>query len=86
MSISSTNLSGNNVTAFNRHRRLAAQRARAEAEAEAQRAKRVEQKPKKRETKPVKPEVEAPKSELVSHEPFSDAADAAVDSEPEDGE
>ena len=84
MSVSSANLSGNNVTAFNRHRRLAAERARAEAEA--RKAKRVEQKPKKRETKPVKPEVEAPKSELVSHEPFSDAADAAVDSEPEDGE
>ena len=33
MNVSSTNLSGNNVTAFNRHRRLAAERAKAEAEA-----------------------------------------------------
>lgn len=38
MSVSSTNLSGNNVTAFNRYRRLAAEKARAEAEA-AERAK-----------------------------------------------
>lgn len=76
MSVSSTNLSGNNVTAFNRHRRLAAERARAEAE-----ARKAKQRPKKREAKPVEP-----KPEPVCHEPFSDAADAAVETEPKDGE
>lgn len=35
MSVNSTNLSGNNVTAFNRYRRLAAERAKVEAEAAA---------------------------------------------------
>ncbi len=57
MSVSSTNLSGNNVTAFNRYRRLAAERAKAErakVEAEAQRIKRA----KKREAKHAEPEAE----------------------------
>lgn len=81
MSVSSTNLSGNNVTAFNRYRRLAAEKARAEktrAEAEAQKAK---QRTRKRETKPVELEAQAPKPEPVSQEPFSD-----VETEPKDGE
>lgn len=69
MSVSSTNLSGNNVTAFNRYRRLAAEKARAEAEAQ-----KAQRKPKKQETKP----------EAVCHEPFSDVPDVNVETEPKD--
>ena len=76
MSVSSTNLSGNNVTAFNRYRRLAAEKARAEAEAQ-----KAKQRTRKRETKPVELEAQAPKPEPVSQEPFSD-----VETEPKDGE
>ena len=67
MSVSSTNLSGNNVTAFNRYRRLAEEKARAEAEAQ-----KAKQRTRKRETKPVELEAQAPKPEPVSQEPFSD--------------
>lgn len=42
MSVSSTNLSGNNVTAFNRYRRLAAEKAGAEAEARKAKAEILE--------------------------------------------
>lgn len=46
MSVSSTNLSGNNVTAFNRYRRLAAEKARVEAEARKAQRKSKKQRPK----------------------------------------
>lgn len=46
MSVSGTNLSGNNVTAFNRYRRLAAEKARAEAEAQKAQRKPKKQRPK----------------------------------------
>jgi hypothetical protein len=83
MSVSSTNLSGNNVTAFNRYRRLVAERARAEAEA--QKAKAEAEVEAKKTTKPEPPKKRAAKPE-VSHEPFSDVADDAAESEPKDGE
>ena len=81
MSVSSTNLSGNNVTAFNRYRRLAAEKARAEAE----RVRAEAEVEAKKTTKPEPPKKRAAKPE-VSHEPFSDVADDAAESEPKDGE
>ena len=81
MSVSSTNLSGNNVTAFNRYRRLAAERAREEAE----RVRAEAEVEAKKTIKPEPPKKRAAKPE-VFHEPFSDVADDAAESEPKDGE
>ncbi len=83
MSASTVNISGNNVTAFNRYRRLAAERARAEAEA--QKAKAEADAEARKATKPEAPKKRAPKPE-ASHEPSSDVADDAAESESKGGE
>lgn len=66
MSVSSTNLSGNNVTAFNRYRRLAAERARAEAEAKKAKKPEILEPPIAEPSKPIALSMEWTKVRLMA--------------------